>query len=279
MGVKSVYLGNTLVGVSPPLSSGLCVVGSQNSAKLRKRGRFTKSFVAVDDGLRCFQHAKRPWAEMTRPNPSRFEVNVLATQHEVDEVAERIEHVYCVRRPGWRGGCSSSRVWQVAARLLLETLAIDPALPCDPVLFVLAQPAGGPYPDPWTELTAPESVRHYRRCVRGIVRGLRQELTKEVRLAEERIAAGRPIGRVLGSRGRGLSALGRYIVARRAGRAVLARRFLPDVLAQHHSCPLYRPATTGLLPAGAYPVSADSDQLVPVPLATGTPTVATMPWN
>jgi hypothetical protein len=210
---------------------------------------------------------------------SRFEVHVLAKQQEIDVVAERIEQAYGVRRPGWRGGCSSNRVWQVAAKNLLDIHASDPSLPSDPELYVLAQPMDLSFPDPWTELTGPESMSHYRRCVRGIVRGLRRELTAEVRLAEERIAEGRPIGRVLGARSRGLSPLGRYIVARRAGRIVLARRFLSDVVAQHQSCPLYRPATAGLLAPGAYPVSANADPLLTVPSKTSTATPATLPWN
>ena len=204
---------------------------------------------------------------------------MLATQYEIDGVAERIEHAYNTRRPGWRGGCSSSRVWQVAAKLLIELHAGEPALPVDPELFVLAQPMGLPYPDPWTELTGPESLRHYRRCVRGVVSGLRRELTAEVRLAEEQIAAGGSIGRVLNHRGRALSPLGRYIVARRAGRTALARRFLEDVVAQHRSCPLYRPATAGLLPPEAYPVSENTDLLSSAPLKALSATPVTMPWN
>jgi hypothetical protein len=253
--------------------------GGCGPAKVRKRGRFKKSSVASDDELRSHHQTKRPPADKARPTLSRFEVNVLATQSEIDGVAERIQHAYCVRRPGWRGGCSSSRVWQEAAKALIAIHASDPSLPCDPELYVLAQPMDSLYADPWTELTGLESLRRYRRCVRGIVRGLRRELTAEVRFAEEKTATGQPIGRVLGARGRGLSPLGRYIVARRAGRIVLARRFLAEVVAQHHACPLYRLATAGLLPAGAYPVSDDSDSLSTVPSKTSSPAPAAMPWN
>lgn len=218
-------------------------------------------------------------ADEARFTLTRFEVTVLATQHEIDEVAERIERAYRGHRPGWRGGCSSSRVWQVAAEALLEISATDPSLPSDPELFVLAQPLNPPYPDPWSELTGPDCLRHYRRCVRGIVRGLRRELTAEVRVAEERIVAGRPIGRVLNKPGRAISPLGRYIVARRAGRTALARRFLTDVIAQHHSCPLYRQATAGLLPPESYPVSEKTERVLGLPSNAFSAPTATVPWN
>ena len=49
--------------------------------------------------------------------------------------------------------------------------------------------------------------------------------------------------------------LGRYIVARRAGRADLAAAFVADVRAQHGSCPLYRSACLAFLPADQYPAA------------------------
>lgn len=179
---------------------------------------------------------------------------MLAKQSVIDGLAERIERAYRLRRPAWRGFCSSPRVWTVAASTLLEVHGSDPSVPPDPELFVAAQPIDPPYPDPWTELTAPGAVRHYRRWVRAIVRRLRAELSGEVRLAEGRIGAGQPIGKVLSSKSGRLSPLGRFIVAQRAGRSVLASRFLDDALAQHRACPLYREASSELLPSGVYPV-------------------------
>jgi hypothetical protein len=181
-------------------------------------------------------------------------VTVLATQSVIDALADRIASAYRLRRPDWHGSCSSPRVWAAAAGTLLQAQRDNTWVPLDPELFVAAQSADPTYPDPWQELTQAGSARCYLRRVRSIVRGLRRELTAEVRLAEERIGAGQPIAKVLCAKSRRLSPLGRYIVARRVGRAALADRFRDGAVAQHHACPLYRHASRGLLPAAAYPV-------------------------
>jgi hypothetical protein len=183
---------------------------------------------------------------------------VLATQDVIEALADRIERAYRLRRPQWHGTCSTPRVWSVAASTLLGAHETDPSLPSDPELFVAAQPEGCPYPDPWSELTQPGSVRRYRKRVREIVRGLRGELTAEVKLAEDRVSSGQTIGRVLLSKTRRISPLARFIVAQRAGRQALANRFRHDAVEQHRSCPLYRQASRTLLPPGAYPVAESS---------------------
>jgi hypothetical protein len=53
-----------------------------------------------------------------------------------------------------------------------------------------------------------------------------------------------------------LSALGRMIVAWRAGRADLADRFAAAAAAQSRSCPLYRLACLALLPSDLYPAES-----------------------
>jgi hypothetical protein len=192
--------------------------------------------------------------ETTLSSHSRPEVTVLATQSVIDALADRIASAYRLRRPGWHGSCSSPRVWAAAAWTLLQAHRDNPSVPIDPELFVAAQPVDTTYPDPWQELAQAGSARCYLRRVRSIIRGLRRELASEVRLAEDRIGAGQPIARVLCAKSRRLSPLGRYIVARRAGRAALADRFRDGAVAQHHACPLYRQASIGLVPAAVYPV-------------------------
>jgi len=182
-------------------------------------------------------------------------VTVIATQGIIDTLAERIERAYHLRRPGWHGACTTDRVWSVAARVLLEVHRSSSSVPADPELFVAAQPTVSSCPDPWSELTSAEAGLHYRRRVRAIVRALRTELAREVKLAEERIGSGQAIGRVLLAPSGRLSPLGRFIVAQRAGRSALARRFASEAADQHRACPLYREASRRLLPPGVYPVS------------------------
>jgi hypothetical protein len=190
---------------------------------------------------------------------SRIEVIVLTSQSVIDALAGRIERAYRLRRAGWQGTCSTPRVWAVAATTLLQAHQDDPSLPLDPELFVAAQPTDSPFADPWGELTRAESVRAYRKRVRQIVRGLHDELAGEILHAERQIESGQSVGKVLLSRSRRLSPLGRYIVAHRAGRAALAKRFLHGAAEQHRACPLYRQASSGLLPAGCYPVPVSGE--------------------
>ena len=184
----------------------------------------------------------------------------------IDTLADRIERAYRLRRPDWDGVCSTPRVWTAAAALLFDAREGDDLLPIDPELFVRAQPMESPYPDPWRELTDPAALTRYRHGVETIVSRLRAELAREVGRAERQIGAGQPIGKVLSSKSGWLSALGRLIVARRAGRFALARRFFPDAVTQHQSCPLYRLASLNLLPAEDYPVPAGAEPSAAPPL-------------
>lgn len=188
---------------------------------------------------------------------------MLATQSQIDTMAGRIERAYRLRRPQWHGGCSTPRVWAVAARVMLEVHRADPGVPADPELYVAAQPAATSYPDPWSELTTAEAADRFRQRVRAIVRALRSELAREVKLAEERIGSGQAIGRVLAERSGRISPLGRFIVAQRAGRLALARRFATDAADQHRSCPLYREASRRLLAPGLYPVAETDGATAP----------------
>ena len=188
---------------------------------------------------------------------------MLATQDEIETVAARIEKAYRVHRPDWNGVCSTHRVWSVAAMNLLRTRQGAWSVPVDPELFVASQKGNKAYADPWAELTGDDAICRYQNRLRGIIRTLRRELTAEVKLAEDRVEAGQNLGKVLRSPNRQLSALGRYIVARRAGRTALSERFLTGTLEQHRSCPLYKLASAGLFPDGvAYP-EPDSIEFVP----------------
>jgi len=179
--------------------------------------------------------------------------------HTLRELADRIEQAYARRGAGRRSAVVSPGVWTAAAGVLLQVHCADPdRVPLDPELFVAAQPRSLLFEDPWTGLAADESARRYLRRVRRIVRGLREELRAEVRWAERRVRRGDSIATVLSSRGSRLSPLGRFLVAARAGRPDLAKRFEASARAQHRSCPLYRQASLGLLPINvAYPFDAE----------------------
>ena len=143
---------------------------------------------------------------------------VLLNQILRDHLSRRIEEAYGLRRPDWRGGCSTSRVWNAAAERLWEAHAADPAaVPLDPELYVASQPIAVPFANPWSELAETEAGRRYWSTLRRIVSRLRGELKHEVGRAERLIRRGREICEVLKAEGR-ISALGCFIVAVRAGR-------------------------------------------------------------
>jgi hypothetical protein len=123
----------------------------------------------------------------------------------------------------------------------------------DSELFVASQPINDSLSDPWSELAQPDAARRYSSQVHRIIRRLRSELTREVRLAERPIRQDGEIRPALLAEDRRLSPLGCYIAALRAGRADLARRFAAAAAEQHRSCPLYRAASVPLLPADLYP--------------------------
>jgi hypothetical protein len=181
-------------------------------------------------------------------------LHVLPSQELLDYLAGRIEEAYGLRRAIWWRGSSTNRVWSAAALRLWEAHVASPdQIPLDAGLFVASQPISVPLSDPWTEIAHRDSARRYRSAVRQIVRQLRAELRREVAVAERSIQRGDEIDSIPGRKFRRLSALGSYILARRAGRDDLAERFAPAAAAQHRSCPLYRAASLSLIPAECYP--------------------------
>ena len=183
---------------------------------------------------------------------------VFPSQVIVDHLSSRIQQAYALRRPDWRGGCSTSRVWSAAAGRLWGAHRADPArVPLDPELFVASQPIAVSFADPWSELAQPESARRYRSSLRRIIRRLRDELKREVVRAERMIRRGRDISEVLET-GKRISPLGCFIVAVRAGRHELANCFAQAAAAQNRACPLCRIASLALLPTELYPVEKPS---------------------
>jgi hypothetical protein len=179
---------------------------------------------------------------------------VIPSQVVLARLSDRIEQAYGLRRPDWRGGCSTPRLWSAAALRLWAAHAADPAaIPLDAELFVASQPISVSFADPWSELTQPECARRYRSRLRRIVRRLRAELKREVARAEKLMARGRGIDEILKADGP-ISALACYIFAIRAGRADLADRLTARAVEQHRACPLYRQASLALLPRDLYPV-------------------------
>jgi hypothetical protein len=176
---------------------------------------------------------------------------VLPTQELIDELAERIERAYALRRAQWCRGCSTRRVWSAAALRLWQARIDDPELPLDCELYVASQPVTDSFSDPWSDLAQPEAARRYRSRVRWIIRRLRSELKREVRLAERAIQEEEELVTPCAN-GR-ISPLGYYIAAHRAGRAELAGRFAAAATEQHRSCPLYRPASSPLIASDLYP--------------------------
>jgi hypothetical protein len=189
---------------------------------------------------------------------------VIPHQELIDDLACRIEIAYRLRCSRWRGGCSTARVWDRAALYLWQAHAEAPeSVPLDPELYVASQDIAAQFANPWFELARPEAIRRYRSQVNQIVRHLRAELKKEVRRAERAISQGDAIHKVLKPRNRRLTPLGCYITAVRADRADLAERFTGNAALQHQSCPLYRVASSALIPAECYLF----DRLPPAPQA------------
>lgn len=177
----------------------------------------------------------------------------LTTQSEIDGLARRIRHAYHARGKHWHAGCSTTRVWTAAALVLTQLHHDHPEIPMDPELFVAAQALDGKVHDVWEELASEAAGRAYHDRVWRIVRRLERELRREIDRTERLIHRGRPIEEVLGRRDARISALGRFIVACRAGRRDLADGCELDALVQHRSCPLYRPASLVFLRAEDYP--------------------------
>jgi hypothetical protein len=190
---------------------------------------------------------------------------VLATQDEIERIADRIEKAYYLRSPRMQWSGSTSGLWNVAATRLIQSHRNDPMIPLDPELYVAAQPISEKQTSPWFDLSQELSVRRYCRYVRRIIRELREELRLEVRLAERRVQQGSSLDEVLAT-SRSLSALGCYIVAHRAGREEVAAKFKASSENQHWSCPLYKQASLPWISCQLYPVKGLSPgQRFPLP--------------
>ncbi len=181
---------------------------------------------------------------------------MLPTQETLDHLADRIERAFTLRHSNWYRGCSTPRVWSMAATVLWESQSRDPAIPLDPELFVASQPLDGAFADPWSILAHPDAGQRYKHNVRRIIRRLRNELRREVQLVEDLLRQGCALRTIIQSQNARLSPLGLYIAAHRAARPDLARRLSRNAMEQHDCCPLYRSACLPLLPAELYPMEA-----------------------
>jgi hypothetical protein len=182
------------------------------------------------------------------------EVKVFSQRMVIDALADRIERAYRRSQPRWHAGCSAPGVWKAAASFLLQAHRMDRWAPLDPELYVAAQKVK-PLVDPWAELAQQVSVERYLAHVLWIITTLRGEIQQEVALAETRVRQGRSLDSVVLTEDPLHSALGRYIVAARAGRDDLAQQVRRDAVGQHRACPLYRYACLAFLPPGSYPAS------------------------
>jgi hypothetical protein len=187
-------------------------------------------------------------------------VHVFPSQETIIGLADRLEQAYLRRYPDWSPARTSRGIWTAAAAALSMLHRNVPSVPVDPELFVAVQPARA-WADPWADLVQDSALRRYRRHVRRIVAQLRDEIRDEVRAAERRVRRGSTLAAVLADSGGRFSALGRYVLARRAGQDELAERLRPEAERQHRSCPLYQQACRSLLPSGAYPLPRQSGLL------------------
>lgn len=179
---------------------------------------------------------------------------MLPTQRMIARLAARIEIAYRLRRPDWRSGCSTTRIWQEAAYQLWRVHRDDHhRIPLDPEFYVASQPLSPLHSDPWAELACVAAARRYRNQVHRVVRGLRQELNGEVKTAERLIEESPGDYRRLANDCR-LSPLSCYIAAIRRDQTEIAARFAHGALGQHESCPLYKIAAQGMIPSDLYPI-------------------------
>jgi hypothetical protein len=192
--------------------------------------------------------------------PEIDEVTLLPTQEKIAVLAARIGQAYTLRYPEWTPARTSVGVWETAASGLLMLHRRVPTIPIDPELFVAVQPLRE-WADPWADVAQGSALRRYRRYVSRIVKQLRAEIEAEVRRAERRVRRGEVLGSVVTDSKGQLSALGRYVLAHRAGRDDLAERFRPEAERQHRSCPFYQQACSRLLSRKDYPLPRPSNLL------------------
>jgi hypothetical protein len=217
-------------------------------------------FMVVAGGWRPGTRPPSPISRADRTGPVHDEVHVFPSQERISVLADRLEQAYLRRYPDWSPARTSRGVWTAAASGLSMLHRNVPSVPVDPELFVAVQPTR-PWADPWADLAQESALRRYRRHVRRIIAQLRDEIRDEVRAAERRVRRGSTLAAVLADSGGRFSALGRYVLARRAGQDELAERLRPEAERQHRSCPLYQQACRSLLPNDAYPLPRQSGLL------------------
>lgn len=187
----------------------------------------------------------------------------MPTQELIEHLAERIERAYTLRRQRWCRGCSTRRVWSAAALRLWQAHVEDPQLPLDCELYVASQVINESLSDPWSELAHPAAARRFRVRVLRIIRRLRCELSRELRLADRVIGEKGKIGIMTLPVNKRISPLGYYIAAQRAGIPELADRFAAAAAEQHRSCPLYQYASIPFLSADLYPAEESAGEEIP----------------
>jgi hypothetical protein len=211
----------------------------------------TQAFANLGPKSRAVTKAvrNRPIDSADEPRSGR----VIPNQEVIGDLACRIETAYRLRSARWWGGCSTARVWDQGALYLWQAHIESPeSIPLDAELYVASQDISSRFANPWFDVARPEAIGRYRSRVAQIVRTLRAELKREIGRAERAIRRGRAVQKVLNRRNRRLSPLGCYITALRADRPDLAERFTDAAALQHHACPLYRSASSALIPAEHY---------------------------
>ncbi len=179
---------------------------------------------------------------------------MIITPRAVEQISDRIERAYLRQHPEWKHMGLDPRLWIAAAAILMDAHRADPSVPVDPELFVACQTAGSVTSDPWSELTRASSRRRYLVRLRKIVRSLRCELREELQRINSAEKRGEELELILLSSSRRLSPLSRYLAAAVRNRLDLTDRLEAEARNQHESCPLYRQAAEGLIPAQDYPV-------------------------
>ena len=167
-------------------------------------------------------------------------MTLLATQTDLDLLADRLEQAYRRRHPNWLATALTPGVWTAAAARLAEVAGSRTSYPVDPELFIAVQDYRSFRRDPWSELTQDVSAKLYRAAVRKIIRQLRLELRAELRWSKRRLVAGHTLEQVLaGSKSR-LSPITKLALCLEQDRGDLAAAVRPAAEAQHRACPLYR---------------------------------------
>ena len=195
--------------------------------------------------------AARKRARIRKPQPG--ESLVIASQHSLSSLADRIERAYKRRHPNWLATGLTLGVWRVAATRLYEVAGNHESLPADPELFVAVQNFNTFRRDPWAELTQEEAVQTYQIAIRRIVRQLKKELTLEICWSTRYLKSTGSIDELISMPKSKISPIIKLLLCQQHGRLDLIALLQPAAEAQHLACPLYRIACEHLVPADCYP--------------------------